>query len=118
MILVTGASGSNGTEIVKRLSGMGAAVRAMVRTPSDQAKSILPGMEIATADFDQLFAVRWKELIARSLIIVVECLLETECRIRARIALLNNRLRVPITFKITGRREGNVDFSTAIGMRR
>ena len=58
MALVTGASGSNGTEIVKRLSGMGAAVRAMVRTPSDQAKSILPGMEIATADFDQPESIR------------------------------------------------------------
>jgi len=58
MILVTGANGSNGSEIVKRLSGMGAAVRAMVRTPSDQAKGILPGVEIATADFDQPGSVR------------------------------------------------------------
>jgi uncharacterized protein YbjT (DUF2867 family) len=58
MILVTGANGSNGTEIVKRLSGMGATIRAMVRTPRDQAKGILPGVEIATADFDQPESVR------------------------------------------------------------
>jgi len=58
MILVTGANGSNGTEIVKRLSGTGVAVRAMVRTPREQGKGILPGVEIATADFDQPESIR------------------------------------------------------------
>ena len=30
----------------------------MVRKPRDQAKNILPGMEIATADFDQPESIR------------------------------------------------------------
>jgi len=58
MILVTGANGSNGTELVKRLSGTGIAVRAIVRTPREQGKGILPGVEIATADFDQPESIR------------------------------------------------------------
>src|SRR5215467_9941834 len=45
-------------KIVKRLSSTGAGVRAMVRKPRDQAKSILPGVEIATADFDQPESIR------------------------------------------------------------
>ena len=45
-------------KIVKRLSSTGAGVRAMVRKPRDQAKSMLPGVEIATADFDQPESIR------------------------------------------------------------
>jgi uncharacterized protein YbjT (DUF2867 family) len=53
MILVTGATGSNGTEIVKRLSAQNVQVRAMVRNP-DRAKEIaLPNVEIVEADFDR-----------------------------------------------------------------
>ena len=41
MILVTGATGKNGVEILKRLSGRIERVRAMVRKPGD-AKSSTP----------------------------------------------------------------------------
>jgi len=50
MILVTGANGTNGSEILKRLSGKDAAVRATVRTPRDPAKHALLGVEFVTAD--------------------------------------------------------------------
>jgi uncharacterized protein YbjT (DUF2867 family) len=55
MILVTGASGTNGAEIVKGLSAAGAAVRAMVRKPYDGA---LPGVEFVTANFDDPPSIR------------------------------------------------------------
>lgn len=51
-ILVTGATGSNGTEIVKRLSAQNMQVRAMVRNP-DRAKEIaLPNVEVVEGNFD------------------------------------------------------------------
>ncbi|MFE4108641.1 SDR family oxidoreductase [Almyronema epifaneia] len=52
-ILVTGATGSNGTEIVKRLSAQNTQVRAMVRNP-DRAKEIaLPNVELVEGNFDR-----------------------------------------------------------------
>ena len=68
MILVTGANGTNGSEILKRLSGKDAAVRAMIRTPRDPAKDALPGVEFVTADFDksETIDVRWRAWIAHS----------------------------------------------------
>jgi uncharacterized protein YbjT (DUF2867 family) len=68
MILVTGASGSNGSEIVRRLSERGVAVRAMVRTPSDQAKDAVPGVESvrATSTNRKLSGVSWAACIAHS----------------------------------------------------
>jgi uncharacterized protein YbjT (DUF2867 family) len=57
MIPVTGANGTNGSEILKRLSGMDIAVRAMVRTPRDQSKA-LPSGEFVTADFDKPETIR------------------------------------------------------------
>jgi len=53
MILVTGASGNNGIELIKRLSSIGAPVRAMVRKRVDSANGKLPGVEFVTADFDE-----------------------------------------------------------------
>ena len=56
MILVTGATGSNGTELIKRLSSRGAIVRAMVRKP--RAGTRLPGVEFVTGDFDDPASIR------------------------------------------------------------
>jgi uncharacterized protein YbjT (DUF2867 family) len=51
MILITGATGLNGTELVRRLSAKGTPVRALVRTMSRaEAISLLPNVEIAEGD--------------------------------------------------------------------
>lgn len=51
MILITGATGLNGTELVRRLSARGTPVRALVRTMSRaEAISLLPNVEIAEGD--------------------------------------------------------------------
>lgn len=51
MILVTGASGLNGSELVRRLSARGVKVRALVRSPlKAQAIAGLPGVEIVEGD--------------------------------------------------------------------
>ena len=52
MILVTGATGSNGRELLKRLLALGAPVRGMVRPQSQRAGGQLRGVELVTADFD------------------------------------------------------------------
>src|SRR5258708_21672856 len=53
MILVTGATGTNGVELIKRLSVRGTAVRAFVHK-RDQAQIIaLPGVEIVEGDFNR-----------------------------------------------------------------
>ena len=53
MILVTGATGSNGTELLKLLSARGVPARAMVRSPGKaDAVARLPGVEIVAGDFD------------------------------------------------------------------
>jgi uncharacterized protein YbjT (DUF2867 family) len=57
MILVTGAGGSNGSELTKRLSAKSASVRAMVRKSSSLESNALPGVEFVTADFDDLASV-------------------------------------------------------------
>ncbi len=51
MILITGATGSNGREVLRQLSGHGVALRAIVRTP-DQQRELLQGAELVKADFD------------------------------------------------------------------
>jgi uncharacterized protein YbjT (DUF2867 family) len=53
VILVTGATGSNGTELLKLLASRQVPARAMVRS-QDRAKGIvgLPGIEIVEGDFD------------------------------------------------------------------
>ena len=54
MILVTGAGGSNGSELTKQLSAKGASVRAMVRKRGGLESGTLPGVEFVTADFENL----------------------------------------------------------------
>jgi uncharacterized protein YbjT (DUF2867 family) len=56
MILITGATGSNGTEITKRLADSGVHVRAMVR--KYPASDALPGVEYVMADFDDPVSIR------------------------------------------------------------
>ncbi|NJK66228.1 MAG: SDR family oxidoreductase [Microcoleus sp. SU_5_3] len=53
MILVTGATGSNGTEIVKRLAAQNVPVRAMVRNRDRASAIALPNVEIVEGDFDR-----------------------------------------------------------------
>ena len=51
MILVTGATGLNGSELVRRLSARGVPVRALVRTPAKaEGLAALPGVEIVEGD--------------------------------------------------------------------
>jgi uncharacterized protein YbjT (DUF2867 family) len=59
MILVTGATGKNGLEIIKRLSGRQERIRAMVRKQSDYTKfTRRPNLEFVEADFDDAASLR------------------------------------------------------------
>ena len=58
MILITGATGNNGIELIKRLSSLGAAVRGMVHKRHDRGNGALPGVEFMTADFDDPASIR------------------------------------------------------------
>ena len=58
MILVTGASGANGTELLKLLSAHGVAARAMVRHPERAGELSMPGIEVVQGDFDKPETVR------------------------------------------------------------
>jgi uncharacterized protein YbjT (DUF2867 family) len=51
MILITGAAGNIGVELVKRLSARGESVRAFVHTRKRAQAIALPGIEIAEGDF-------------------------------------------------------------------
>ena len=53
MILITGATGTNGQELVRQLAGMGQTVRALVRNPAKAAQLKGPNVELAAGDFDQ-----------------------------------------------------------------
>src|SRR5579864_3693876 len=57
MILITGATGTNGVELIKRLSHSGAPIRAqiraMIRHPRDASNPVLRGVAFAVADFDR-----------------------------------------------------------------
>lgn len=57
MILITGATGTNGAEILKRLAHNGVAVRAMVRR-KPESRQELAGVEYAVADLDDPASVR------------------------------------------------------------
>jgi uncharacterized protein YbjT (DUF2867 family) len=52
MILVTGASGTNGRNILHALASLNVPVRAMVRDPDKAADLRSPGVTIVRADFD------------------------------------------------------------------
>jgi uncharacterized protein YbjT (DUF2867 family) len=58
MILITGATGTVGSEVVKRLSAQGIEVRAVTRAPGKANASRLPHIEFAQGDFDDLDSMR------------------------------------------------------------
>jgi uncharacterized protein YbjT (DUF2867 family) len=53
MILITGATGTNGRELVQQLAASGQQVRAMVRNPAKAANLKFPKVELFAGDFDQ-----------------------------------------------------------------
>ena len=53
MILITGATGTCGREIVKQLAAVGVQVRAMVRSPERATDICLPGVEIVPGDLSR-----------------------------------------------------------------
>jgi uncharacterized protein YbjT (DUF2867 family) len=53
MILVTGATGNNGIEIIKRLAARNVQVRAMVRNHDRASAIAVPNVEIVEGDFDR-----------------------------------------------------------------
>jgi|GraSoiStandDraft_32_1057276.scaffolds.fasta_scaffold3311241_2 uncharacterized protein YbjT (DUF2867 family) len=60
MILITGATGTNGTELIKLLAREGTRVRALVRSP-DRAMAIahLPGVELMVGDLRDQASMRY-----------------------------------------------------------
>jgi uncharacterized protein YbjT (DUF2867 family) len=58
MILVTGATGTNGIELIKQLTAIGAPVRAMVRQRQARNADAPPGVEFVAADFDDPVSIR------------------------------------------------------------
>lgn len=58
MILVTGATGNNGSELVRQLSISGTSFRAMVRKPHSRMNDAFPGVEFVMADFDDTGTTR------------------------------------------------------------
>jgi uncharacterized protein YbjT (DUF2867 family) len=53
MILVTGATGNNGSEIVKLLAAQNVPVRAMVRNRERASVIAAPNVEVVEANFDR-----------------------------------------------------------------
>src|SRR5215469_9212896 len=53
MILITGATGNNGRELVRQLTALGQRVRAMVRDAADAAKLGGPNLEAVAGDFER-----------------------------------------------------------------
>ena len=52
MILITGATGNNGQELIRQLSALGHRIRALVRKPAEAAKLGGSNIEVAPGDFD------------------------------------------------------------------
>jgi uncharacterized protein YbjT (DUF2867 family) len=57
MILITGATGNNGIEVIRLLSERGAALRGMSRNPPDRAHAS-GGVEFVRGDFDDPVSIR------------------------------------------------------------
>ena len=57
MILITGATGTNGREIVKQLSAKGTRARAMVRKREDVKLPRTLNIEFVNGDFDDAFSL-------------------------------------------------------------
>jgi uncharacterized protein YbjT (DUF2867 family) len=53
MILISGATGNNGQELIKQLTTAGERVRALVRNPATSAPLKGPNIELVVGDFDQ-----------------------------------------------------------------
>src|SRR5262245_18534804 len=53
MILITGATGHNGQELVRQLTATGQRVRALVRNPAKAGQLQGPNIELVAGDFDQ-----------------------------------------------------------------
>lgn len=51
MLLVTGATGNVGSQVVRELRGRGVSVRAFVRSPEKAAEKLGDGVELAAGDF-------------------------------------------------------------------
>ena len=51
MILVTGATGTSGREVIRRLSERGAAFKAMVRKETDREALAARGIAVVVADY-------------------------------------------------------------------
>jgi uncharacterized protein YbjT (DUF2867 family) len=58
MILITGATGTVGSEVVKRLSAEGVQVRAVTRDPGKADIIRLPQVEVVKGDFEDANAIR------------------------------------------------------------
>jgi len=53
MILITGATGTNGRELIQQLTASGHRVRAMVRNPAKSTELAAPNVELIAGDFEQ-----------------------------------------------------------------
>ena len=53
MILITGATGNNGQELIRQLTAMGQRVRVLIRKPAEAAKLDGSNIEVAAGDFDK-----------------------------------------------------------------
>ena len=53
MILITGATGTNGRELIQQLTTRGERVRALVRNPAKSQELAFAGVEVVAGDFDQ-----------------------------------------------------------------
>ena len=53
MILITGATGNNGQDLIRQLTAIGQRVRALVRKPTEATKLDGSNIEVAAGDFDQ-----------------------------------------------------------------
>ena len=58
MILITGATGAVGSEVVKRLSAQGVQVRAVTRDPRKADANRLPHVQFVRGDFEDLDSMR------------------------------------------------------------